>query len=472
MPTPWVLVAGNAGRVRCEVPIALRNGQLTTGQENRVSGARRPRVYLHIGEPKTGTTFLKDGLWANRARLAAAGVQLPGYSSLDHSRASRDLRETPRPASDPAEPWTGEWDVLAAQALRAREQAVISNELLAAASPQQAERAMRSLLRAEVHVVSTVRDFAALLPAEWQEAVKCRGTIGWEEWLAEVAAAEQAADRRRRSWFWRVHDTLAILDMWSRHIPPHQVHVVTVPRQDSAGVLWKRFTAVTGIDPADCDLTTARRNSSLGLAETEFLRRMNRALPAEMPDWFYTRELKQILAHGVLSASPHCSRPALPPGQVAWAVEQAESLIAGLRAASYHIVGDLAELRPAVQAGPADRAGLEADPDGLTAGPQLEAAVRAVVALADRYYQLRYPVEPPAQPRSARQRASDIKWAMLNGSWIKRVLRRTSHRATTRRLRVTIWCVLMRPGRRRRGPGGRPAGQPMACGKVNRWSGS
>ena len=33
-----------------------------------------------------------------------------------------------------------------------------------------------SLLRAEVHVIVTVRNFAALLPAEWQEAVKCRGT--------------------------------------------------------------------------------------------------------------------------------------------------------------------------------------------------------------------------------------------------------------------------------------------------------
>ena len=91
--------------------------------------------------------------------------------------------------------------------------------MLAASSPQQAERAVSSLLGAEVHVVVTVRNFAALLLAEWQEAVKCRGTVGWEAWLDAVIAAEGAADRRRRSWFWRVHDTLAILDMWSRHIP-------------------------------------------------------------------------------------------------------------------------------------------------------------------------------------------------------------------------------------------------------------
>ncbi len=422
----------------------LDAGRLAAGRDSRVSDIRGPRIYLHIGEPKTGTTFLRDALWANRARLAAQGLQLPGYSDRDHSRASRDLRETPRPPSDPADPWTGEWDVLAGQALCAPERAVISNELLTASSPQQAERAVWSLLRAEVHVVVTVRNFAALLPAEWQEAVKCRGTEGWEAWLDAVIAAEGAADRRRRSWFWRVHDTLAILDMWSRHIPPDQLHVVTVPHRDPGSLLWTRFAAALDIDPGGCDAAQGRRNSSLGYAESEFLRRMNEALPAEMPDWFYAREIKQILAHGVLSDRPQPARLVLPPRHAAWAAEQAEILLAGLRDAKYHIVGDLADLRPAGTAGPRAR------PAGQPAEQQLEAAVQAAVTLADRYYQVLYPARQRQPHRSARQRASDIKWAILNGPRVRRVLRRASHRAAVRRLRVLIWCVLMRPGRRRR----------------------
>jgi hypothetical protein len=426
---------------------------MMTGRDHRASSTRSPRVYLYIGEPKTGTTFLREVLWGNRARLAAVGLQLPGYSDRDHSRASRDLRETPRPTSDPADPWIGEWDVLAGQALRTRGRTVISNELLAASSPEQADRAVRSLLRAEVHVVATVRDFAAVLPAEWSEAVKCRGTTGWKAWLDEVTVAERAADRRRRSWFWRVHDTLAILDMWSQHIPPGQVHVVTVPRQQSSGLLWERFAAVMGIDPAGCDLTRARPNHSLGLAETEFLRRINQELPSEMPDWFYTREIKQILAHGVFGVGPRRSKLTLPPSFEAWAAEQAETLIAGLRDARYHIVGDLAELRPAGQAGAASEADLDPGPDSQL-GEQFEAAVQAVVALADRYYQVRYPVRQPRRSRDLRQRASDIKWGMLHGRSVRRMLRRASHLAAVRRLRVSIWCVLMRPYRRRRLPAG------------------
>jgi hypothetical protein len=417
---------------------------VATGQDNRVSDIRGPRIYLHIGEPKTGTTFLQDALWANRARLTAQGLLLPGYSDRDHSRASRDLRETPRPASDPADPWTGEWDVLAGQALCARERAVISNELLAASSPQQAERAVCSLLRTEVHVVVTVRSFAALLPAEWQEAVKCRGTAGWESWLDAVIATGGTADRRRRSWFWRVHDTLALLDMWSRHIPPDQVHVVTVPHQASGSLLWTRFAAAMDIDPGGCDVTRGRPNSSLGYAETEFLRQMNEALPAEMPDWFYAREIKQILAHGVLSDRPRHARPVLPPSHAAWAAEQAEILLAGLRDAKYDIVGDLTDLRPAEEAGPASPA---EQPAGQPAELQLEAAVQAAVALADRCYQVLYPARERQPHRSARQKASDIKWAMLNGPGVRRVLRRASQRAAVRRLRVLIWRVLIRPGR-------------------------
>ena len=141
-------------------------------------GGRRPRIYVHIGEPKTGTTFLQRALWSNRARLAAQGILLPGYEGRDHNRASRDLREAPREAADPTDPWTGDWDVLAGQALLAPEAAVISDEILAACYPEQADRAVRSLLAAEVHIVLTVRDLATLLPAEWQETVKTRGTAG------------------------------------------------------------------------------------------------------------------------------------------------------------------------------------------------------------------------------------------------------------------------------------------------------
>jgi hypothetical protein len=416
-----------------------RRGRADSSRETAV----RSSIYLHIGEPKTGTTFLQQAMWSNCAPLASQGVVLPGYSHRDHSRASRDLREARRLADDPADSWAGEWDVLTRQALRAGGAAVISDEVLAACNPPQADRAIRSLLPADVQVVLTVRDIASLLPAEWQETVKCRGTITWEQWLAGVIGSASATDRRRRSWFWTVHDTLAILQMWSRHIPPDHVHVITVPREGPTGALWARFASVLGIDSGSIDVPPTRVNCSLGLAEAEFWRRMNEALPDGMPEWFYTRNVKHILAQNVLSARPPQSRLALPPAEQAWAAEQSEILVSALRDSKYHIVGDLRDLLSP----PAG--GRNTAPSRPPAGQQLDAAVRAAAALAcgHQYGESRPAMRQPQAARGLRQRASKLEWAVLNGTWTRRVLRNASHLAAVRYLRVLIWCVLMHPAR-------------------------
>jgi len=419
-------------------------GRIPAEHDNQVPGARAPRVYLHIGEPKTGTTFLQHAIWGNRGRLAEQGILLPGYTRRDHSRASRDLREAPRMASDPADPWVGEWDVLTGQALRTPDAALVSDELLVACNPDQADRAVRSLLSADLHIVLTVRDFPSLLPAEWQESVKTRRTSPWEEWLDAVIDAAPAADRRAQSWFWTVHDTMATLSMWSQYLPPDHVHVITVPRQGSANVLWERFASVLGIDPAGADLAQARANSSLGLPETEFLRRMNEALSEEIPDWYYTRYIKQILAHDVLTEQPRGERLALPPGREAWAREQSQVLVAALQDSKYDLVGDPGELLPP----PA--AGRYLAPDQLPAEQLLNVAVHAAAVLADsRYREVHLAGRQRPKRPSARNRVSRLKWTVLNGPRTKRVLRQASHYQAVRVLRVGIWWILMRPTRHR-----------------------
>jgi hypothetical protein len=399
---------------------------------------------LHIGEPKTGTTFLQHAIWGNRGQLADQGFLVPGYTRRDHTRASRDLRETPRAATDPADPWVGEWDVLTRQALRSRHAAVISDELLVACNPAQADRAVRSLLSAEPHIVLTVRDFASLLPAEWQESIKTRHSVPWEQWLSNVIDSAPAADRRPQSWFWTVHDTLATLGMWSQHLPPDRVHVITMPRNGSPDALWERFASVLGIDSDGIDLSQARANSSLGLPETEFLRRMNAALEEEIPDWYYTRYLKQLLAHGVLAEQSRRERLALPPGREAWAMEQSEALVAGLRDSKYHLVGDLRELIPE----PAAAAGHYVAPDQQPAEQLVEVAVQAAAVLANSRYRDMYPARQRRRRRiriNPSRVASRLKWSMLNGPRTKRALRNRSHLPAVRRLRVAIWWLLMRP---------------------------
>ena len=48
-------------------------------------------VWLHIGTPKSGTTYLQDLMGRNRQQLAADGVLWPGEDWRDQVRAVRDV---------------------------------------------------------------------------------------------------------------------------------------------------------------------------------------------------------------------------------------------------------------------------------------------------------------------------------------------------------------------------------------------
>jgi hypothetical protein len=434
------------------------------------AGTPGKRVILHVGEPKTGTTFLQQVMWRNRAELAAAGVVLPGHHPQDHYRASQDLRGIQKLASDPAGSWTGEWDILAQQARQAPGTAVISHELFAAVDAGQAARAVASLAPAQVHVVLTVRDMGTLLPAEWQETVKHRNARPWLDWLSAVIDTESVDPGRRQWWFWRVHDTMAILDLWSRHVPAEQVHVImTPPREATSGLLWERFAGLLGVDPGSVDLSRARPNSSLGLPEIEFLRRLNEVLPAEVPDWFYMWNVKEAVAHRALAARPREGRLVLPAAREAWAREHADKLVAALLGSGYDLIGEPAELIPrpaALSAGPeAAGAGREAAvpggtaPDGAEpggawpAGPQdqpadkiLDAAVHAAAALVVNQYHRAHPAARPQRgPASQRGLVSRVESTVAASPWLKRTVRELSSRfLAVRRLRILAWKTMER----------------------------
>jgi hypothetical protein len=400
-------------------------------------GSRRNRVFLHIGEPKTGTTFLQQVMWRNRSELAAQGVVLPGHHPQDHYRASQDLRGISKLASDPAGSWNGEWEILARQAKQAAKTAVISHELFSAADEAQAERAVASLQPAEVHVVLTVRDMGTLLPAEWQETVKHRNARQWEDWLGDVIDRESRDAERRQWWFWRVHDTLAILDIWSRYVPADQVHVITVPPPGtSRSLLWERFAALLEVDPASVDLSRARPNASLRLAEIEFLRQLNMALPAEVPDWFYMWNVKEGVAHRFPADTERGDRLALPPEREAWAARQAELLISGLSSTKYDLIGQLDELTPHPATQPA------VSPAALPAGQVLEAAVQGAAAMVVNQYRQAFPA---AKPQGARGLVSRVESTVAASPQLKRTVRELSSRsAAVRKLRIMAWRTLER----------------------------
>ncbi|HWC82721.1 MAG TPA: hypothetical protein VG756_22440 [Pseudonocardiaceae bacterium] len=334
-----------------------------------------PRVHLHIGLPKTGTTYLQEVLWHNRSTAAAAGLLYPGYVHSAHFQASIDLQPGHYP--DWHEPLVaGAWDRLAEQVRAWPGTSVISSELLATATEEQIDRALNSLSSAEVHIVCTARDLARQIPSMWQENVRNRHVEGFAEFLAAIRGEQ---DSPLHDLFWRYQDLPRVLGRWAARVPADRVHVVTLPhRGGSEAVLWQRFTSVLGVEVSDLDTAPRYDNRGLGATDTEVLRRLNVALPSEVGWPQYASVVKEYLAMKILPRPGRHTRITLPAADRAWVTDRAEAFVTHLTEAGYDLVGDLDELRPAAPPGSCVNAANAFVPSD---GEMLDVAVDALAQL-------------------------------------------------------------------------------------------
>lgn len=300
------------------------------------------RAYIHVGSPKTGTTFLQAVLWHNEALLEEAGLRLPGQGLRQHFHAALDVRDTPGRAAD-AGKVEGAWRRLVTACEGWAGDVVVSHELFASAPGERAEAALADLVDAgfEPHVVLTARDMARQLPAEWQERIKHRSAVEFGRFLDE--ARDPGSDSGRR--LWRAQDYPDILRRWAGGLPRRQVHVVTVPPPGAPRtLLWERFCGVLGLDPEDYSLDAPRDNSSLGVEQTVLLQQLNLRLGERVPlPGPYPDVVKTMLAHGVLGPRP--GTPLVLGGDdLDFARRRSEELVGGLRDLGPEVHGDLAEL--------------------------------------------------------------------------------------------------------------------------------
>lgn len=230
------------------------------------------RVFLHVGLPKTGTTYLQTIVWAHRPELEAAGLLVPGRERRDHLWASMTVREDPK-VSRRHPNAAGAWQVLQEQIAHWDGDALISHEFFAAASGAQARRMIETLAPAEVHLVLTAREPLGLFTSSWQESLKNKGTRPIENYARKESADPQAI------WNWRTLDLGLVLQRWAEHLPADRVHILPMPGRDAPrDALWQRFAGLLGVDPAIAVNAEPFPNASMGVVEAETLRRINERL--------------------------------------------------------------------------------------------------------------------------------------------------------------------------------------------------
>ncbi|MCW2816541.1 MAG: hypothetical protein JWN84_3996 [Nocardioides sp.] len=305
-------------------------------------------MFLHIGMPKSGSTFVQSLLADNRTALAEHGFVYPeaGREAMFH--AALEMAGSPDKWGLTDDDVAGSFDRVLDAARSDGRTALVSHEIFSAATRKEVDRIGERLADFDVRVVVTVRDLARTMAAQWQERVKNGVDETYADFAATVLAHRPVDMTSTAHGFWHGHNVPWVLTRWERLVPPDRIHLVLTPDR-SAGphALWARFCEAVGL-PADAidPTTTTAANESLGTAQIALLRQVLAAAKAdglEQPwlSWVGKRWFAQTLLGRARSA-----RPVTPADVATPLAEVAEMWIAMLADRGFPVHGDLAELRP------------------------------------------------------------------------------------------------------------------------------
>jgi hypothetical protein len=306
---------------------------------------RRQRLYLHVGLPKSGTTFLQALLARNRGSLKENGFIYPFIRREGMFHAAVELRQQYTRWGLPPERIDGTWDQLLNRVRAFGGDGIISHEVLAGASPDHIARVVRDTADLELHVVVTARDIARQVAAYWQETVKNGRRSSFEQFRRSLA--DQSESSHDEAGFWRSQDVASVLRRWGAALPPEHLHVVVVPQaRTDRFELWRRFASAMGLDPQAVDPELEpQANESLGAPQVALLREVLASLDGRLGQPHYAHVVKRYFAQRLLSRI-EAPRPVTPPDLRKELDEVAGRWVEEVRVSGYCVHGDLAELLP------------------------------------------------------------------------------------------------------------------------------
>lgn len=301
-------------------------------------------LFIHIGLQKTGTSYLQSIFWQSVETLSDQGLDMVPGSKRETFHLMLDVRGRFNPEFDPPEVGDALAKLPGQLASSSGTRALVTEESLAEADPEQIRRLLAACGDREVHVILTVRDLARQIPSAWQQSLQGGSATKFSGFLKRLTRN----DGRSTSRAWANKDLPEILGRWSDQVPAERVHVVTVPPAgNDPELLLRRFCSVLDVEAEQLDREVARSNESLRHVNAEVLRRVNGALDRD----FRRRDVygdigKRFFAVRILGRDGG-RRIQVPRKHEEWCREVSARHIDVIRRAGFDVIGDLADLEPA-----------------------------------------------------------------------------------------------------------------------------
>jgi hypothetical protein len=303
-----------------------------------------PRVVLHIGSMKSGTTFLQSALGQNQTALADDGIRFLGGSFGKQVKAVRQVLQAPGQGSTGRK--RSRWLSLVDEAASGDwHTSIVSMEFLSFANDEAVGSFLDPLAGLDVRVVVTVRDQLRAIPAQWQTYTRNQGFDDWATYLKNIQPRKTAIRRSRAlRTFSRAQDLAPVLERWRARPEVDELVVVTVPAPGAPkDELWSRFCIAAGIPPETADLSSVRDNPSLGYASCDYLRRVNRHL-ADIPRRQYRRGIYLLARDALRPLHEDEGRPPMDRRAAGFACERNGEIRDAVTAQADRLVGTLDDL--------------------------------------------------------------------------------------------------------------------------------
>lgn len=341
-----------------------------------------PLIVLHVGAFKTGTSFLQHTLAANRAALREQGVLYPGTGKGSHFAAVRQLVQS----SGAPDHGRSSWSELVSQCLSwDGHVAILSAENLSLMRGDSLSELISGFEDNPVRVVYGARDLVRTVPSQWQTFIRNSdgSAPSYTDYVASIRGGDMWSTAGQS--FWRTHDWPSVLQAWQATVGRDGLALLTVPAPGAdVETLWTRFGEAAGFDAGTYPLARMR-NSSLGAASAEVVRRISVAMaskPPPVPDRIARNRAIRSLARRVLSQrSRDEPRVEFPPEAGTWVRERTDELLEQVAAIGPRVYGSYDELR---RLAPPTTGGGTTRPESLPVDALLEAAHFGLERWGDR----------------------------------------------------------------------------------------